>query len=518
MRSIWEDLRFALRQSKSSPGFAGAAVIALALGIGANTAIFSLVSGVLLRPLPYPEADRLVMVWGKNPRIGLEAASLPDYLDWRAQCPAFEELAALYSRSINLTGEGEAERLRQYTVSGNYFKTLGVRALAGRVLSPADSERSGPNVVVLAEGFFRRKFGVGTTVVGRTLVLDGQPRVVVGVAPATALGAEKPDVYLPARILGSKMARRADFLTVVGRLKPGISVAAAQGAMDVVTSRLTKQYPESNTDWSSEVVPLHDSLVRQVKPALLVLLGAVGFVLLIACVNVGNLLLVRSSQRQREVAVRLALGASTRRIVRQLLTECLALGLAGGVVGLVLAVWMKDALLSLAGQDTPMLDRVAIDAKVLLFTFCVSVLTSLLFGVFPAWRATRCELNESLKESGGRAFASANQWLLDALAIAEVALAVVLVAGAGLMLRSLERLGGVDLGFQPKGLLTFRVTAAGDAYEKAAPVTQFFTNLTSRLAALPGVQSVSATDGFPMTGDGAYLTLEFEGRPAPAPG
>ena len=509
----WQDIRYGVRGLWKSPGFVAAAVLVLALGIGANSAIFSVVNAVLLRPLPYRNAARLVWVGGKvgsNPRASVSPA---DFVDYRAQSSSFEEFAASTSVSfpLNLTGAGEPERLTGYLVTTNYFRAFGVQPLLGRAFNPEEERTaSGAPVVVLSYGLWQRRFGADPSVVGKTVTIDGKGATVIGVAPQSFQYPAGTEIWAPLSFDSPEMkVRRAHFLRPVGLLKPGVTAAQAQAETDAIARRLEQQYPESNTNWSLNLVPLQEQVVGNVRTSLWVLLGAVGFVLLIACANVANLMLARATARHKEIAIRTALGASRGRVVRQLLTESLLLSLAGGAVGVLLAMWSVDALVSLAQGNVPRAAEVGVDARVLGFTLAVSVLTGAVFGLFPALRASKPDLNEVLKEGGRSSAGARHNRVRSSLVVAEVALALMLLVGAGLLIRSFVGLQQVNPGFDARGVLTTRISLSRSKYAKPEQGAQFFDELQQRVAALPGVEAVGTISELPLSGqpNDTYFTV-----------
>ena len=531
------DLRLALRSLVRTPGFTLVAVISLALGIGANTAIFSVAQALLLRPLPYAGADRLVILWNTSPGIGIteDWFSTAQYFDIRSSATAFESLAIAIGGNQNLTGQGDPARVGVIRVSSNLLPMLGARALHGRLFLPEDDGPGRAGTAVLNHGTWTRRFGADPSIVGGAITLDGQPYTVVGILPSgfslprevlpTLGGAEDAEVLLPLP-LGPEDAtvRRGEDYNLLARLGPGVTVADAQGQMNALTARLRAGFPEfypANGGLAFAVIPLHDYVVGDVRQALLVLVGAVGIVLLVASVNVANLLLARALARQRELAVRTALGASRWRIARQLLAESLVLAAVGGALGLVLAQWGLDGIRVLGAGSVPRLQEIAIDRGVLAFTAFVSIATGLLFGLVPVWRAGRVPVHETLKDAA-RGSAAGGGWsrghgLRRALVIAEVALAVMLVAGAGLLVRSFLRLQQVEPGFNPDRVLTAELTMTGQRYGNADAVLDAYREIWSRLSALPGVRSVGGVTALPLSQMMAWGPITVEGR-VPQPG
>jgi putative ABC transport system permease protein len=524
MRILWQDIRYGVRALLRSPGFAFVAVVALALGVGANTAIFSVVKAVLLKPLPYPESQRLVWLREVNPSNDIpdEPASAPNYNDWRTDARSFEGVAAYTDTAMTLTGEGEPERIPAAATSANFFRVLGVAPALGRDFQPEEEAAGKNRVVVISHGLWRRRFGANRNVIGQTLSFGGNPYTVVGVAPPDfknpVPGAKAAELWLPIAFNFDESRRRSDFLSVFARLKPGATVEQARAEMSGIGARLARDYPTTNAGWGVSVVSLHERVVGDVRPALLVLMGVVGFLLAIACANVANLLLARSTARRQEIAVRSALGAGRWRLVRQFLTESVLLALAGGGLGLLLAAWGIELLVSFSPGNIPRLDEVGLDTGVLLFTFGVSLATGCLFGLLPALQASKTDLSVSLKEGGSRG-ATAGQRasrLRSALVVSEIAIAVVLLAGAGLMIRSFAAIRDVDPGFRPDRILTSDFSLPAARYKEDAQIVSFFEQLTARAAALPGVERVALVSAIPFSG-GDIAGFAIDGRPAPPP-
>jgi putative ABC transport system permease protein len=518
---MFQDLRYGLRMLVKNPGFACVAVLTLALGIGANTAIFSIINAVLLQPLPFSEPDRLVWVWGNIRNGGRSASVSPlDYLDYRAQNTSFEHFAAIFGvpGPFNLTGSGEPERLQGAVATGDFFQALGVNPALGRTFLLENEEPGRDQVVVLSDRLWKQRFAGDPGLIGKTLALDGKMFEVIGVMPAGFNFPRGAELWTPMnfQISPGMKQRKAHFLRPIGRLKPGLTLAQAQADMDAIAAGLEIQYPDSNTGWNLRMVPLREQLVGNIRPTLSILFGAVGLVLLIACANVANLLLVRASSRQKEIAIRMALGAGRRRIVRQMLTESMLLAIAGGTLGVFLAIWGIDLIVAFSGNDIPATAQIGIDGVVLGFTLCVSLLTGVLFGLVPALPATQsARLGETLKEGGraGGQGASRNR-TRNLLVVFETAIAVVLLIGAGLLIRSFVRLQNVGPGFDPENVLTARIDLSREKYNLPEKAASFWSQLHDRLAALPGVEAVGMNTELPLSGQPNDMPFRVEGRPA----
>ena len=520
---IWQDLRYGLRTLVKDPTFTAVAVVALALGIGANSAIFSVVNTVLLRPLPYKDPGRIVMIWEDNSRHGYprDTPAPANFVDWRDQNKVFEAVAATADVSLNLTGVGEPERLDGKRVSASLFPILGVGPQLGRWFTPEEDQPGANHVVILSHGLWQRRFGSDPNVVGKALTMSGNSLSVVGVMPpGFQFPGDDVQFWIPIAFTQKEAARRGShFLNVVARLKPGVTLEQAQAEMSAIAGRLQQQYPEQNTDLGAAVVPLHEQLVGNIKTALLVLLGAVGFVLLIACANVANLLLARAAGRQKEIATRVALGASRLRLIRQFLTESVLLAAIGGVFGLLLSVWGVRVLKTFIPPNISQAKEITVDLKVLLFTLLVSLLTGLVFGLAPATQATKFNLNETLKE-GGRdsAAGSRGNRIRGALVVSEIALSLILLIGAGLLINSFVRLRNVDPGFKTGNLLTMSVALPAQKYPDQARRVAFYEEMLRRVEALPGVRSAAITSQIPLVKQGDSVGVQIEGRPEPRPG
>jgi putative ABC transport system permease protein len=518
---MFQDLRYGLRMLVKNPGFACVAVLTLALGIGANTAIFSIVNAVLLQPLPFSEPDRLVWVWGNIRNGGRSASVSPlDYLDYRAQNTSFEHFAATFTvpAPFNLTGSGEPERLQGAVATGDFFQALGVNPRLGRTFLLENEQPGRDQVVVLSHRLWKQRFAGDPALIGKTLALDGRTFEVIGVMPEGFSFPRGAELWTPMnfQISPGMKQRKAHFLRPIGRLKPGLTLAQAQAEMDAIAAGLETQYPDSNTGWNLRMVPLREQLVGNIRPTLSILFGAVGLVLLIACANVANLLLVRASSRQKEIAIRMALGAGRRRIVRQMLTESMLLAIAGGTLGVFLAIWGIDLIVAFSGNDIPATAQIGIDGLVLGFTLCVSLLTGVLFGLVPALPATQsARLGETLKEGGraGGQGASRNR-TRNLLVVFETAIAVVLLIGAGLLIRSFVRLQSVGPGFDPENVLTARIDLSREKYNLPEKAASFWSQLHDRLAALPGVEAVGMNTELPLSGQPNDMPFRVEGRPA----
>jgi putative ABC transport system permease protein len=521
METLWNDIRFGLRNMRRTPLTVGAALVALALGIGANTAIFSVVNGILLDPLPYPQADRILLVWESNPAQGFPtfAVARQNWLDWRRESRTFRSLAAVNPGRVNLTGRDEPQVLRAARVSADFWPTFAVdrmKGMVGRVFTAQEDTPASHHVVVLGNGLWKRRFGGDPAIVGRSLTLDGESYTVVGVAPPGLEVPARAELWLPLAVDPAKADRMNHDLLVIGRLAPGVSQQRAQAEMTGITERLARQFPPTNEGWLALLVPLKEQAVQTIRPALLVLVVAVAAVLLIACLNVANLLLVRMASRERELAVRTALGAGRARLVRQMLTESVLLALGGGLLGLLLAFWGVPALVALGGDKIPRSGAIHVDWKVLAFTLAISLVTGLVFGLLPALQGSGNHLNESLKE-GGRAVAGGARGRLarQVLVLAEMAVALVLLVAAGLLLKSFSRLHAVDPGFRPQGVLTMDLAPPAFKYRKPEQQLAFYRELLARVSALPGVDQVGTVFPLPLASTGMVLVYFVADQPFP---
>ena len=526
MHNLLQDIRFGLRMLLKSPSISIVATIALALGIGANTAIFSVVNAVLLRPLPFPNPDSLVQVFETDARRGYQRGShsYPNFFDLREQNTVFERVASYYSSDFIMTGSGEPARLQGAVVTADLFPLLGVAPLHGRTFTAEEDKPStSGRVVILSQQLFQRRFNSDPRILNQTITLAGRPFTVVGVMPETfefPIQNDPVDLWttIAADAVGKTPVtgqRGAHFLRVIGRLKAGVTEEQAQAEVKAIAARLEQQYPDHNTNKSLRVESALAAMVGDVRPALFILLGAVACVLLIACANVANLLLARATSRHKEMAIRAALGASRMRVIRQLLTESVLLSLAGGAVGLLLAVWWSDLLVALGKEDIPRAVQVAIDWRVLGFTIAVSVLTGLIFGLVPAFHSSKSELVESLKEGGrGTGESARRNPVRSVLVVTELAIAVVLLVCAGLLIQSLWRLQRVNSGLQPENVMTFNLALPEIKYDYAKQ-SQFFADLKSRLETAPGVQSASAVYPLPLSDERFSISFQIEGREVP---
>jgi predicted permease len=522
---LGQDIRYALRMLAKNPAFTAIAVVALALGIGANTAIFSVVNAVLLRPLPFKHPEQLVMLWENAAHLGFpkDTPSPANFLDWQKQAHSFTGMAAMVERSFNLTGVGEPERLEGRRVSANLFALLGVPALLGRTFV-ADDDQPGSHVVLLSHSLWQRRFGSDPGVIGRALTLNGESYTVVGVMPhALRLPGEsnwKDQLWVPIAFPQEEASQRGNhFLEVIARLIPGITLKQAQAEMETIAARLAQQYPVYNTRRGAVVVPLHEQVVGDIRPALLVLLGAVGFVLLIACANVANLLLARAAVRQKEIALRLALGASRSRLTRQFLTESVLLAIFGAGLGLLLAFAGIRILGTFIPSSISQVQTISIDATVLIFTAGVAVLTGIAFGLAPAIHGSHLNLNDTLKESGrDSAGVARGHRARGLLVIGEVAISFVLLIGAGLLISSFLHLRKLDPGFRADHLLTMKVDLSEVKYPDRDRRAAFFDEVIRQVRALPGVQSAAVANNLPLTYNGDSMTISIEGLADPPPG
>ena len=504
MQNLLQDIRYALRSLIKRPGFVAVAVVTLAFGIGANTAIFSVVDAVLLSPLSFPEPNRIVVVDGTNLNLGIAdggATSVPDFSDWRNQSASFEQIAAFVAGGSVLTTNDEPERVRGTSVTEDFFPLFRIATLKGRFFQ-ADEFKGGNNyVAMLSYSLWQRRFGASDNVIGSKVQMSNFSVTIVGVMPRGFDYPTQTEMWFPLPIDPAKEKRFNRFLNVVGRLKPGIDIEQARSEMTVINERLAQSYVETNRGWNVKLTKLHDRLVGNLRPSLLILLGAVMLVLLIACENVANLQLARASYRQREIAVRTALGASRFRIVRQLLTESVLLSIVSGAVGLALSVWLTRLLVSISPPNSPRFEEIGMDFRVFVFAFVVAFLTGVVFGLVPAIQTSKIDLNETLKESGRSGSQARRNRIGSALMVSEIALSFMLLVGAGLLIKSFIRLREVNPGFNPSNMLTMRVSLPAGKYQQGEPRVQVFGQVVERISGLPGVASAGAVSQLPLRGD-----------------
>jgi putative ABC transport system permease protein len=523
--SLWlKDLQYGLRLLLRAPGFAAIAIGALAIGIGANTAIFSVVNTLLIQQLPYVDPDRLVLVWEHNiPRDRRNNVVSPgNFIHWREMQQSFEDMAAASGTlglnfTVTLTGDSEPEEVPVQLVSASFFRLLGVSPVLGRAFA-ASEEKPDARVAIIGERLWRRRFGADPGILMRPVVVDGNPYSIVGIMPAGfALLDKSIEVWLPLGFTAQSRTPRGRWLSVVARLKPGVTVERAQQDMTRVHAELTRQFPEFNTGWTARVVPIKEELTATVRPALLILLGAVGFVLLIACANVANLLLARATSRQRELAVRAALGAGRGRLLRQMLAESLVIAAAGGISGLLLAMWSLHLLRTIVAEQLPIqrLDAVTMDGWVFAFTALASLASGLIFGLVPALGASRSVLVNALKDGGRSGSAARGNRTRAAFVVVEVALALVLLAGAGLLVRSFARLISVNPGFDPARTVTMDLALPSARYREPQQRAEFYRRLFERVGSVAGVEKAGAVSFLPLAGLGAATSYEVVGQPPP---
>jgi predicted permease len=518
MNSFWQDVRYGLRVLSKNPGFTAIAILTLALGIGANTALFSVVNGVLLNPLPFANPDELVAVYTKSPTFQESSISYPNFLDWQKDNHSFASLCAFRSDDFNMTGAGEPERVHTHMISAEFFTALGMQPLLGRAFRPEEDQVGAGPVAILSDRLWHRKFGSAQDVLGRNITLNGKAHTIIGVAPGHITGLSNTDIFVPIGQWNDPTFRdrRASMgMNSIGRLKPGVTIEQARLEMNRIAENLAVAYPEADKGSGISVIPLKTDVVGDVKGILFVLLGAVSFVLLIACANVANLLLARSNGRSREFAIRAALGASPARVIRQLLTESVLLGIAGGCIGLVLARLGVRVLVAALANSLPRSEEIALDGHVLFYTLGVSVLTGIAFGLIPALKMLQPDTHETLKE-GGRGSSGARHRTQSVFVVVEMAMAVVLLIGAGLMIRTLSALGNVNPGFEPHNVLTFSISSTANAAFTPVQLRAMYRETLRQLEGIRGVETVSLMGGsLPMTGD-SEIPFWLEGQPKPA--
>jgi putative ABC transport system permease protein len=518
METLGQDIRYGVRMLFKKPGFTAIAIFTLALGIGANTAIFSVVNALLLRPLAYPKPDRLVMIWMNNTRIKIDEDwhSYANYADYRDQNHVFEQVAAFNDTSANLMSDDEPERVMGVVGTANLLPLLGVSPLLGRTFTPEEDAPGKNRVIVIGHGLWKRRYGGSSDIIGKEIRLNGNTRTVIGVMPAGfSFPLKDSEFWIPIAASPEDIANRnAIWLQAVGRLRPGVTLQQAQADMGTIASQLQQQYPEINDGYGVKLVQLHEQIVGKIRPSLVILLGAVAFVLLIACANVANLLLARAATREREIAIRAALGAGRMRLIRQLLTEGTILSIVAGVLGTLIALLGVNGLVALAPEDIPRLNQVNIDGRVLGFTLCVTLLTGLIFGLMPALQSSKPDLNETLKEGGRTSVGGVRAGRVrNLLVVAEVALSFVLLIGAGLLIRSFLELQKFDLGFNPDRILTMQLQLAGTKYRERPRVAEFYKDLLQRVSSIPGVQSAGAATNIFLPKITGSSNFSIEGRP-----
>jgi predicted permease len=521
LEALFRDVRFGLRMLLKTPGFTVVAVATLGLSIGANTAIFSLVNGVLLRSLPFPDAERIIYIEGKNPAAGISESNISylDFTDWSQQTDLFASTAAYWTGEAHLGADGgEPERVPRAGVTTGFFSVLGVQPALGRTFVPEDDKGWPQTVAIISHGLWKRRFGSDPAIVGKQVQMSSMPLTIIGVTPPGFEYPEQTQIWVPSAVNLSLEPRDNRVWSAIARLNPGVDLKQAQTRLSAINARLDKQFHETNKGWDVVLSTLQERLVREVKPSLLALLGAVGFVLLIACANVANLLLGRSAARQKEIAIRAAMGASRTRVLRQMLTESILLSAIGGVAGLLLSIWLTDVLMSMLPEGAPRIEQVGIDYRVLTFALGVSALTGILFGIVPALQASKLNVTSALKEGGrsgeGHRRTSARSLLL----IGEVALSLMLLVGAGLLIKSFLRLQQVRPGFNAHNVLTAHLSLQGPKYKKSQEHVEFFRQLIERLEAEPGVQAVGGSVNLPLNPTGYAIGRGFipEGRPLTA--
>jgi putative ABC transport system permease protein len=528
METLWKDLRYGWRMMRRSPGFAAVALLTLAIGIGANAAIFSIVNGVLLRPLPFPDSSRIVTIWetDANRNVVRGTASPAEFLDWRDMNHSFAELSGWRSLLFTITGSGDAEQVHGSQVSGNFFRMLGVGPVIGRDFSSEDEKPGSEQVAILTYALWQRHYGGDSGVIGKSILLDEKPYTIIGILPrAFSLFGVAPDldVWVPFAFNRAQLNRENHELVIFGRLRPGVSLLQAQAEMETILSQLKKQYPGIDQENGVRVSGFHDELIKSLRPSIVILLAAVGFVLLIACANVANLMLARAATREREIAVRATLGAGRRRILRQLLTESALMALVGGALGVAVAyggIHLLRAGLPRAGYgQIPHSEWIAIDGTVLAFILFVSLLTGIIFGLAPAIQISRSELFESLKEgSRGSTGGRRSHFIQSSLVVSEVALSLMLLVGAGVLIRSFFLIMSDSLGFDPSNVFSMQIFLSAPRYPKAQQVVNFYQRVIEGVGALPGVKSASAANFLPLTGWSGFCDFDIAGRATPPSG
>ncbi|MGA9769118.1 MAG: ABC transporter permease [Blastocatellia bacterium] len=502
MENLLKDVRYGIRVLLKSPGFTAVALLALTLGIGANTAIFSVVNTVLLRPLAYKDADRLMTVWETQQSVDKESASIPNFNDWRAQNQSFDDMAAAWRNNLNITGSGEPERLLGRMVTSNFLSVLGVQPQLGRDFSSEDERAGSAPTVIISNGLWQRRFGSNPDIIDSQITLNDTSFTVIGVLSPAFHFYTPADVFAPISFMPERLRQAREEhggVITVARLKSNVTPEQALADLNNIAASLEIQYPKTNSTNRVLITPIYEDMVGDIKPSLFILLGAVAFVLLIACANVANLLLARAAARQKEIAIRTALGATRARVVRQLLTESIVLSLLGGALGLLVALWGADLLYSAMPNNVPWIKDIGLDKTVLVFTLTVSMFTGIIFGLVPALGASNPDLNETLKE-GGRGSTAARSRARSALVVAEVALALILLIGAGLMLRSFARVNKLDPGFDAQNLLTMQVLLSPTRYSEDSKARAYYDQIIERVGSLPGVESAALSTSVPLNG------------------
>ena len=518
MHNLLQDIRYAVRSLIKRPGFVAVAIVTLAFGIGANTAIFSVVDAVLLSPLSFPEPERIVVVDGTNPNLGIAeggATSVPDFSDWRNQSSSFEQIAAFVAGGTVLVTNDEPERVRGTSVTEDFFPLFHTAPLKGRLIQPDEFKDGNDYVAIVSYALWQRRFGGSDSVIGSKVKISNFGITIVGVMPPGFDYASQTEIWFPRPIDPAKEQRFNRFLTVVGRLKPGVDIEQARSEMTLINERLAQSYVETNRGWNVKLTKLHDRLVGNVRASLWILLGAVTLVLLIACANVANLQLARATYRQREIAVRTALGASRFRIIRQLLTESVLLSLVSGALGLALSIWLTRLLVSISPPNSPRFEEIGMDFRVFGFAFAVAFVTGVVFGLVPAIQTSKIDLNETLKESGRSGSHARRNRIGSALMVSEIALSFMLLVGAGLLIKSFIRLREVNPGFNPSNMLTMRVSLPAGKYQQGEPRLQVYRQVIERISGVPGVASAGAVTQLPLRGDNFNLGRGYlrEGDP-----
>lgn len=519
MELILSDIRYTLRMLIKRPAFTAVALITLALGIGANTAIFSVVNSVLLNPLPYANPSELTLIWLQHPPTNQfqQPVSFPDFIDWRAQSNSFEQILATRTLSANLTDGDEPERINGARVSAGFLSMFKVSPVAGRDFLESETQPGGAPSALIGYRLWQERYGADPSLIGRGVSIDSTSFTIVGVLPK-GFYYPTPDteVYIPLIQGKGDTARGSRNLRVIGRLNPGVSLGEGQAEMDIIAARIANQYPDSNADVTVKLVPLHEQVVGKIRPALMIMFGAAGFVLLLACANVANLLLARATARRAELAIRAALGASRRRLIRQLLTESILLSLIGGFFGMLITLWGVPALTSISASSIPRVEEVSVSFKALIFTVVVSLATGVLFGAIPALKSSK-QLTETLKDGKrGATSGATHQRILNLVVAAELALAVVLLAGAGLMVRSFISISGVSPGFNPKGVFTIGIGLTQPIYADGQQQARFYDRLTEKVNAIPGVETSAGVNRVPLLGLNSSTSFTFQGKPVQA--